>query len=135
MTITITEVRQALADALSVVPDLAANPWPSDQVLVNTAQIARTEFDPRLVFSGAKVEHTFRVTVFAGRGAEVPAAEWLDSLCELTGSTSLIAAVQDGNNWSIAVDYAEVVRCGEILVTEAAGVSYLSVSFDVKVVW
>jgi hypothetical protein len=99
--------------------------------------VARPEFDPRMVMSGAKCQHTFTLTAYASRAASELSEESLDALCELSGTGSLIAAVQDELNWTVTVDYAQVVRCGEVYVATFGGgtTEFLACSFDVEVVW
>ena len=51
-----------------------------------------------------------------------------------TGTVSLIAAVQNGANWSVSVDYAVVTNCGEVQVIQwIDGVDYLAVQFQIEV--
>ena len=60
----------------------------------------------------------------------------LDALAELSGDGSFIAAVADSTNWSITVDYAQVVNVGEVAVANwGDGTEYLACPFDVEVVW
>lgn len=133
---TIAEVRSGLAAACATVSGVSVSAYPTDQIVTHTVYVHRLPFDPRLVFTGTKAEHDFRLTVYANRASEVTAAAWLEALCELSGGGSLIAAVQTGSNWgSVSVDYASVVNVGEVQVTEVAGVAYFVVSLDVKVVW
>ena len=133
---TIAEVRSGLAAACVTVSGVAASAYPTDQIVTHTVYVHRLPFDPRLIFTGSKAEHDFRLTVFANRAAETSSATWLEALAELSGSGSLIAAVQTSANWgSVSVDYAQVVNVGEVQVAEVAGVAYFVVSFDVKVVW
>jgi hypothetical protein len=60
----------------------------------------------------------------------------LDALCEPTGTGSIIATVQTSTNWTVTVDYAEVVECGEVQsVTWIDGTDYLAAQFRIEVVW
>jgi hypothetical protein len=133
---TIAEVREALSDALATIPGWSASPYIGDQVHTYMFKVARPAFDPRMVMSQAKSSHTFTVTAYAPRATPEASEAALDALCELTGSGSLIAAVQDGDNWSATVDYAQVVSCGEVQVaqwTDAA--EFLACQFQIEVVW
>ena len=99
-------------------------------------KVARPAFDPRYVFSEAKKSVTFVVTGYAPRAVPVEAEIRLDALCEPTGTGSIIAAVQTGSNWSVTVDVAQVVECGEVQsVTWIDGTEYLAAQFRIEVIW
>jgi len=135
MTVTIADVRDGLARVLETIDGWRAGPYLGDQVNPPCFKIARPAFDPRMVFGGSKASHTFRVHAYASRGATDTHERLLDELCELSGTGSVIAAVQDGTNWPVTVDYAQVTQVGEVGISEIAGVEYLVVNFDIEVVW
>ena len=133
---TIAQARLGLATAIQVGTGLRTEPLTLDSVNAPCAQVFRAEMDPRMVFSGSKAQFNFRVRVFMGRASEIAAQEAIDDLCELSGATSLAAAVADGDNWTDGlVDYAQVVRIGETGVANIGGIEYLMAEFDVEVVW
>lgn len=131
---TIAEVREALAGAASVslVP---CYPYEADTITVPSFYVTRDEFDPRLVFSQAKAQLTFTLIGYFDRTATESGLRTIDALCEWQGDGSMVAAVQDGDNWSTTVDYASVTRIGRTELVDVGGVTYLSVQFDVEVVW
>ena len=60
----------------------------------------------------------------------------MDSLAEPTGAGSIIETVQDGTLWSVTVDFAQVIQCGEVtLVQWADNIEYLACQFQIEVVW
>ena len=99
--------------------------------------VTRSAFDPRMVFSGGKCEHTFKVTAYVTRDATVQSEKALDELAEPSGAGSLIAVVQTSSNWSVTIDYAAVTNVGEVVVVQFAtdGAFYLACPFEIKVVW
>lgn len=135
MTVTIADVRDGLATALETIDGWRAGAYVGDMINPPCFKVARPAFDPRMVFGGAKATHTFRVHAYTSRGATEANEKALDALCELSGSGCVIAAVQTGTNWPITVDYAQVTQVGEVGLAEIAGVEYLTVPFDIEVVW
>ena len=131
---TIAQARTSLAAAVTTT-GLRCIAYLSDQIPAPCALISRKEFDPRMVFGGSKSTYGFRVTIYTSRPAERASQVLIDGYCETTGATSLVAAIANGANWTATVDYAEVVRVGEIMVHEIAGVPYLVAELDVEVVW
>ena len=133
---TIYQVRSALADVLSLIPGWSVgSPYVGDQVNAFTFKINRPAFDPRMVMQQSKAAHTFTVTAYAPRAVPEESEAALDALCELTGTGSLIATVQDGDLWSVTVDYAVVTQCGEIQAVDWDTTQFLACQFQIEVVW
>jgi len=100
--------------------------------------VSRPSFDPRMVLSLAKVEYNFRLVAYASRAGGEASEDVLDYLCAMTGPGSLIEAVQESDNWTETVDYAEVVLIGETQVVtygDDTVTQYLACPFDIKVVF
>ena len=135
MSVTIYDVRTALADVLGQIPDWRVTPYVGTQVNPPVLKVSRPSFDPRMVFGQAKAAHKFVVTAYVVMGAAEQGEQLLDSLCELTGATSLIATVQNGDLWSISVDYCSVTNVGEVTAAEIAGAELLVCPFEIEVVW
>ncbi len=141
---TIAEVRADLANVLANVEGwTVANIGGSASGYVGDAQpgaytfkINRGAFDPRFVMGKSKTAYVFTVTAYAPRTPAELSEAALDALCEPTGTGSLIATVEDGDNWAVTVDYASVTRCGEVqAVTWVEGVEYLAAQFTLEVLW
>lgn len=134
---TIADVRQQIADIATTLDGWMGSAYVGDSVDAPMVKVSRPAFDPRLVFGGGKYRVTFRCTAYVKRIETDLNEALLDSLCELTGAGSFIAAVQDEGNWSITVDYATVTNVGETFVTAfgADTAEYLACPFDVEVVW
>lgn len=134
---TIAEVRANLVTIADSITGWTGSAYVGDTVNANTIKVQRPAFNPQMVFGGAKCEHTFRMVAYAPRTAGEYSEALLDELCELTGTGSLIAAVQDGANWSVTVDFAQVVEVGEVqLATYGQDTTeYLACPFQIKVVW
>lgn len=135
---TIAQVRADIANVLQTnLSGWRASAYVGDQVNPPHIKVGMPAFDPRLIFSQAKSSHTFRCTAYAPRATTEQSEAKLDALCELTGSGSFIATIQNGSLWSVTVDYAQVVNVSEVQVTTFGtdGTEYLARSFDVEVVW
>lgn len=135
MSLTISDVRTALADVLGQIPDWRVTPYVGTQVNPPVLKVSRPAFDPRMVFGQSKAAHKFVVTAYVTIGAAEQGEQLLDTLCELTGATSLIAVVQNGALWSVDVDYCAVTNVGEVTAAEIAGAEYLVCPFEIEVVW
>lgn len=130
------EVRQALADAVATT-GLECHTYARDAYAVPCAYVSRREADPRMVLQQGKQMQNFTVVLMMPRNEPEMAQEILDEYCELTGKRSVLAAVQDGDNWPDAlVDYAQVTQIGALVEwrSETDG-PFLSVPIDVEVVW
>ena len=133
---TIADVRAELAEIITANLDgWVGSQYVGDTMNSGVIVVTRPQFDPRMIFSGAKVTITFQLTAYASRTTPEASEAALDALCEPTGYGSLIEALQDGDNWSITVDYAQVVECGRVSVvqygTDAA--EFLACPFQVEV--
>ena len=132
---TVQEVRTALAEAIAVTGLRSAPMW-QDTFTAPIAIITRREFDPRLVFTANKAVYQFTVTIYADRTNERTAQVLLDDYCELSGAGSVVAAIQDEDNWlSVTIDYVQVTRIGEVSATSQGESNYLTVPIDVEVVF
>jgi hypothetical protein len=136
MTVTLAQVHEGLAAAVRTV--LPCDAFESDKLNVPCAQVVAPAYDPRLVFSGAKQVYPFKVRVYGSR--TVPEATY-EAMCEYRaahGTKSLVLAIADGDNWTVSVDYAQVVLVGEFLTAEipaGSGAWYLAFELDVEVVF
>jgi hypothetical protein len=132
---TTAEVREALAIAGSYC-GREVKPYVPTTITTGSGYVARREFDPRYVFSGAKVVYPFLVRFYFNATSMESAQQDIDELCDVAGSGSFLAAVQDGANWpAYLVDYAQVTNVGEPNDSTVDGTNYLTVDFDIEVVW
>lgn len=136
MAATIEEVRQNLSDIADTLDGWYGSRYVGNKIERNVIKVFRPAFDPRFVLNAGKRSITFRCVAYAPFAESSASEQALDALCELTGTGSFIAAVQNSDNWSITVDYAQVTEAGEVeLTTTLEGVAYLMCPFDVEVVW
>lgn len=135
MTARLSDIRQALADAISnVAPTLRAMPRPTDNINPPLAIVMRKSTDYDLTFGRGADTHSFGVMVFAGRLAERSADEFIDDLLDPANPLYLKTMVEGDAGLNQLVDYARVRSAGETTVADIAGTQYLTVEFDVEVV-
>lgn len=130
-------VREALATAAATVSGLRASGYMPAVIKPPHAVVVPGEFDPRMVLAESKTERVYEVVLFTAKNAPEASQKLLDTYCELSGSTSVIAAIQTAtalNNGATA-DYAEVVAVSGLEVTPNEGVEYLTRKLTVEVVF
>lgn len=129
------EVRQALAGAVTQC-GLRCSPYVLDQVNAPCAEIDRRAWDPRMVFAQGTGARAFVVRCLYDRTAEISAQKLMDEHMELSGASSLVAAVQDEANWpDNLVHYAAVTSIGDPVEVERGGIAYLCVEYEIEVTW
>lgn len=125
---------EAIATAVGNVPDLRAKPYLDDQINPPEAQVFNRGYDPRLVFSGAEQAIQLAVRVFVPRLDLKRSQEKLRDYAEPSGTSSIIAYLEDSTYYSSDVHYVVVTRVGEPFETATGDATYLAVDFDVDVV-
>ena len=131
---TVAAVRDDIAAILNA-KTIRAIGWMPDAIPAPCVVVSRREMDPRMVFSEAKAAYQFLLRVYVPRTSERAGQDQLDEWCEPTGSTSIMAALQTGSNWTQTVDYAVVTSIGEVFETARADEVFLAVDIEVEVVW
>lgn len=132
---TIADVRGALKTCVETISGLRGAAYIQDAINPPIVHIVPLAFDPRLVFSQAKNAYPFQLRVYVARAPADQNQALLDGYREVSGATSITAAVQNGANWAVTVDYASVTQIGPVGVADISGVPYLYLEIDVEVVW
>ena len=134
---TFADVRDNLATICSGITGWTGSGYVGDSVNANVIKVTSPAFDPRMVLSGGKCRHTFRAIAYAPRTAGEYSEQALDVLRDVTGTGSLLVAVQNGSNWTVTVDYAQVTEIGEVQLTTFGQdtTEYLTCPFLIEVVW
>lgn len=136
------EACHALAGAIATVDGLRAKGYADDQVNPDEAQVYTVAYDPRMVFGkGAdygKSTYIMGVRLYVSRQVPRAAQKRLRGYMETTGATSVLAAIEDGENWDEDIDYAAVVQIGQpfeaAIETEGGlAVTYWALDLDVEV--
>lgn len=133
---TINEVCEALAEAVDTISGLRAIGYADDQVNPPQAHVYTRDFDPRMTMGGSASRPVLLgVRVFVRRVDARSAQKALRDYMEQSGSTSVRAAIEDPDNWSKTVHYAEVTNIGQPFEFESPSEIYWAVDFDVDVIW
>lgn len=133
---TLAQVRVALADVIGYVAGTPASPYLVDSFTTPSFQLWAAEYDPRMVFDRAKVTVPFRARVFVGRTAEIDAQKLVDLYRDPDGPRSIVAAVEDEDNWPAdLIDTAYVTLVGEPAVATIADHEYLTCDFEIEVIF
>lgn len=132
---TVATVRAAIADACATVTGLRSSTYIPDQVNPPVAVVGTVAFDPRLVLGEGKCARNIQVTVYLPRTAEASSQKFADTLTELSGSGSLIVALQTNAGLLALVDYLTVTEVRGPLVGTVGAVEYLIYEFDTEVVF
>lgn len=141
---TLDEACAALASAVATIPGLRAKGYADDQINPPEAQVYTRPFDPRMVFgrgnSYGPSTYLLGVRVFVKRADMRSAQKSLRDFMETTGTSSVVAAVEDSDNWDATVDDVEVTSIGQPFEVDISGEGgavtlYWAVDFDVDVIW
>ena len=132
---TIAQVRQALSDAVDTITGLRSAPYVPDQINPPQAVVWDTGVDYDVVMGRGADEYNFTVRVYVNRTAETAAQKLLDTLREPSGATSLKTVVEADAGLAAVVDYARVRRASPVELVTVGAVDYLSVEFEIEVVF
>lgn len=132
---TVAAVRSAMSDACATVSGLHATAYVADQINPPQAIVGTVDFDPRMVMGEGKCARRMKVTVYVNRTAEIAGQKLLDTYCELSGSSSLIAALQNNTALNALVDYLSVTTVRGPLLGTVGTIDYLILEIDVEVVF
>lgn len=125
----------ALAQALLQVEGIAhVKPYPDDSFNPPEAQIWDRDLDPRLTLGGSPSRVVpFTVGVYVKRTDPRTAIYQLREFKAQTGTTSVVAVLEDDTNWPTGTQYVEVTNISQIKQIESGAAVYLSLEFDIDV--
>lgn len=133
---TIAEVRDALANCVDTISGLRSQAYIQDSITAPIAHIVPLDYDPRAVLGEESATYPFQIRVYVQRAAVEQGQAFLDSCREISGSHSMVAAIQNDANWGgVNVDYASITRVSAVSVVEVSGVPYLYAEWDLEVCW
>lgn len=130
-------VLAAMEAAIETISGLRASSYMVEQPNPPMACIVPAPFDPRMVFSEAKAERLYEVILFAARAPAEASQKLLRGYCDLSGSTSVLAALQGASslNDGSTADYVSVVEIGGLEITATGGTEYLTRKLTCEVVF
>jgi hypothetical protein len=136
MTSRITEVREALAAAITAaeIPDLTVYPYMPD--IINPPAVAVTPAAGDFMVYGSSFDSndlTLNITAFVQRGQPQSSSDLLDSFLDEDGDSSVVAAVRADPTLGGVVDAATVTGARNWGIYEFGNVSYLAAVFTVEI--
>lgn len=132
----INEACEALATVVGSISGLRAKGYADDTINPPEAQVYTREFDPRLTLGGSpKRVFQLGVRVFVKRTNPRSGQKSLRGFMEPTGAASVLAKINDGDSWSVTIDYAEVTNVGQPFEFLTENEAFWAVDFDVDVTW
>lgn len=133
---TIADVRDALGDALETISGLTAARYVPDQVVAPVAVVRSGDTNYDIVFGRGADEWLYLIDVYVGRTAEQTGQEFLDALREPTGAGSLKTVLEAASVATAAsADYVRVRKAGPVNTATIANTVYLTVTWEVEVVY
>ena len=131
----LTTIRQALADALEGVEGLTVSPYVTDQVLTPHAMVALRGIDYDLVFGRGADTYNFVVSVYVSRTLEDEQQALLDRIADPTDASCLKALLEaDAVVSAAGVDYIRVRSVNQIDEKLVGALPYLFVDYELEVV-
>lgn len=108
----IKQIREGLAVAMRVIPDLNTYDIVPDQVSLPAAVVYGPEIDWDLVMGGGSAKYRFWVVLMVSRTEERVGQEQLDTFLATTGDTSIKTAIENNTDLKSVLDdvYVREVR-------------------------
>lgn len=129
----IDEVRQAFADALSVIDGLHVDPYIVEGIRAPHAMVDyQVAYD--LTFARGSDAYEFVVMVFAQRSSAEQSQKLLDRLRDPSDASSVKQVLEGDAGLAALVDYVRVAAVDRPQVVTVGNADYLMVSFNCEVV-
>ena len=138
----INQVCDAVAGSIDAISGIRAVGYVDTDINPPQAQVFTREFDPRYVFGDVKRPLPMGARVFVKMSSARAAQVALRSYMEPEGTSSVLAKIEDYENWpqvdgeTITVDYTEVTGIGQPFeYVDENNQSYMAVDFDFDALW
>ena len=133
MSSTISEISDALKDALTQVAGLRVSDYLPDQVNPPVAWVLIDSVDYHHAFGGGNPVHNYTVTAVVGRVNERAAQKALDDFMSYDSDRSIRAALERDRTLDGVVQTLICTRGGNLQTISTGDAIYLSVDFNVTV--
>ena len=138
----INEVCDAVAGSIASISGLRALGYSDTDISPPQAHVYTRDFDPRFVFGDVPRPLPMGARVFVKMSSARAAQRALREFMEPEGSTSVLAKIEDYENWpqvdgeTITVDYTEVTGIGQPFeYVDENNQSYMAVDFEFDALW
>lgn len=133
MSSTVTEISDALKNALSTVPGLRVYDYLPDQLNPPLAYVGIQQVNYHGAFQGGNPVHTYTVTVIVGRASDRASQRALDEFLAYDGTRSVRAALERDQTLDGWVQTLVVTDGGNMAPVSMGDVVYVSIDFSVTV--
>jgi len=130
---TITEISEALKNALTIVPGLRVVDYLPDQVNPPVAWVIIDSVDYHQAFGGGNPVHNYTITVVVGRVNERSAQKSLDDFLSYDSDRSIRNALELDRTLNGVIQALICTRGGNLQTITTGDAVYLSVDFTVTV--
>lgn len=133
MTAKISEISEALANSLTLIPGLRVVQYIPDQLNPPVAYVAIDSVTYHRAFGGGDATHEYTVTVIVGRANERTAQGQLDDFLSYDGTRSVRAAIELDKTLGAIVQTLIVTGGGNISPVSIGDNVYISVEFNISI--
>lgn len=130
---TVSEISEALRNALTLVPGLRVFEYLPDQLNPPLAYVGIDTIDYHGAFRGGNPVHSYTVTVVVGRTSERSSQKALDEFLSYDGVRSIRRAIETDPTLDGWVQTLIVTRGGNLAPLAMGDVTYVSIDFTVTV--
>lgn len=130
---TVTEISDALKNALTVIPGLRVYDYLPDQINPPVGYVGIQSVNYHGAFRGGNPVHTYTITIVVGRVSERASQRALDDFLAYDGDRSVRAALEADPTLQGFIQTLVVVDGGNLAPLTMGDVTYVSIDFSVTV--
>jgi hypothetical protein len=130
---TVSEISEALRNALTLVPGLRVYEYLPDQINPPLAYVGIDNVDYHGAFRGGNAVHAYAITVVVGRTSDRASQKALDEFLSYDGPRSIRQAIESDPTLNGWVQTLIVTRGGNLSPLTMGDVTYISIDFTVTV--
>lgn len=130
---TVSEISDALKNALTVIPGLRVYDYLPDQVNPPLGYVGIQQVNYHGAFRGGNPVHTYTITIVVGRVSERASQRALDEFLAYDGDRSVRAAIESDPTLDGVIQTLVVTDGGNLAPLTMGDVTYVSIDFSVTV--
>lgn len=130
---TVSEISDALKNALTVIPGLRVYDYLPDQINPPLGYVGIQQVNYHGAFRGGNPVHTYTITIVVGRVSERASQRALDEFLAYDGDRSVRAAIESDPTLDGVIQTLVVTDGGNLAPLTMGDVTYVSIDFSVTV--
>lgn len=130
---TVSEISDALKNALTVIPGLRVYDYLPDQINPPLGYVGIQQVNYHGAFRGGNPVHTYTITIVVGRVSERASQRALDEFLAYDGDRSVRAAIESDSTLDGVIQTLVVTDGGNLAPLTMGDVTYVSIDFSVTV--